>query len=487
MTRLSLAIALRIGSGVVLASGLAACGTEPKVGESAAPAEADDDSVVDADDEADAGLGRMDARTPPDPEVIARPDAGGNVVDASGYGEVFAQGLARYVGTKQVKETEVTSGGGDPEIKVHHYSGANRGPLCMYGADFFAESREGSSDTLMIYLQGGGVCLDEICAATPAPILSLQLFNLAALVGIGGVLDPHSIENPAKDFDVVAAPYCDGSLFAGDVDRVLSDGSPANGTQDMAFQRGLQNLTATLETAKKRFPNPSRIILMGSSGGAYGVIPGTPMVRYYYPDTPLLVVSDSGAPIVSMADTKFITRALTELNAIQLIPKSCTDCLANGHATGILEWALRFDPKLSVAYMGHARDHVIGEFFMRMTADQFQQSVVTETTRMIEEFPGRAFRFVIPTSRHTLTMGIDSFGDNFQAFFLGIAGGVIVGSGIGFTGESISPEEMGTWTLGGMKETGIGDDGKSWDAYDWLRQLLRDPAHTPNVFQLELK
>ena len=36
-----------------------------------------------------------------------------------------------------------------------------------------------------------------------------------------------------RDFDVVAAPYCDGSLFSGDVDRVLSDGLPDNGTQDV--------------------------------------------------------------------------------------------------------------------------------------------------------------------------------------------------------------------------------------------------------------
>jgi hypothetical protein len=351
----------------------------------------------------------------------------------------------------------------------------------MYGAEFFVETRQGESDTLMIFLQGGGVCLTEVCAATPAPILSLQLFDIATVIGIGGMLDPNNPDNPTADFDVVNAPYCDGSLFAGDVDRVLSDGNPDNGEEDQASQRGLQNLTATLETAKRYFPDPPRIVLMGSSGGAYGVIAGTVLARYYYPDTPLLVVSDSGAPIVNGVDTGFIQRTLEELNAIDLIPRSCPDCLANGHATGMLEWALGFDDKLTLAYMTHARDHVIGEFFMRTTAEEFEAAVVGETERLITEFPGRAFRFVIPSAKHTLAMGVDALPEGLQGPFLGLAGGF----GVGFVGPDVNSEALSTWTLGGMRGTGTDADGQVWSGYDWLRILLEDPENTPNILQLQ--
>lgn len=413
-------------------------------------------------------------------------DAGGGEGDAGAnlgsYQEVFDQGLTRYVGTPQVQETEVTTSGlGARAVKVHHFTNEGRGPKCMYGDEFFVESREGPSDTLMIFLQGGGVCLTEVCAATPSPILSLQLFNLASLIGIGGVLDPGNADNPTKDFDVVNAPYCDGSLFAGDVDRVLSDGNPSNGEDDFAYQRGLLNLTATLETAKRYFPNPPRIVLFGSSGGAYGVVAGTVMTRYFYPDTPLLVISDSGAPVVNGVDKEFITRALTEFGALDLIPRSCPNCLANGHATGMLEWALSFDSKLSVAYMTHARDHVIGEFFMGTTADEFEAAVVGETERLIRSFPGRAFRFVIPSAKHTLAMGVDALPEGLQGPFLGLAGSF----GAGFVGPDVDSEALSKWTLGGLRATGTDDDGKAWVGYEWLGKLLTDPANTPNVLQLQ--
>jgi hypothetical protein len=408
--------------------------------------------------------------------------AAGAIATAPSYDEVFAQGLARHAGTRQVQPTRVTrSGLGRNAIDVHHFSSDDRGPACMYGAEYFVETRDGASDTLLIFLQGGGVCLDEICAATPDPILTLRLFNIAHLLGIGGLLDRRRPGNPVRDFDIVNAPYCDGSLFVGDVDRILSDGNPRNGARDLAYQRGLQNLTAALETAHRLYPHPPRIVLVGSSGGAYGVMPGTVLTRYYYPDTPLLVISDSGAPVVNGVDTGFIRRALTEIDALSLIPASCPDCIADGHTTGILAWALGFDPDLSFAYLTHARDHVIGEFFMGTTADEFERAVVGESARLQQAFPGRVHHFVVPGSRHTLAMGMDSVPDGLQGTVLGIVGGL----GFGFVGDDVSREELATWSLGGLTETGRDPTGRAWTGYDWLRSLLRDPASTPSVLQLD--
>ncbi|MEZ4325403.1 MAG: pectin acetylesterase-family hydrolase [Polyangiales bacterium] len=418
----------------------------------------------------------------PDGAPSAHPDAAAPAPHVPSYEDAFERGFARYAGTPQMEVTDVTRFGlGAAAIDVHHFSPEDRGPSCMYGDEFFVETREGSSDTLMIFLQGGGVCLDEICAATPSPILSLRLFSVAGVLGIGGLLDRRNSENPVRDFDVVNAPYCDGSLFLGDVDRVLSDGNPDNGTEDMAFQRGLQNLTATLEVAHERFPNPPRIVLVGSSGGAYGVLAGTVMTRYFYPDTPLLVLSDSGAPIVNGVDTDFIQRAVDQLNAADILPRSCEDCLANGHTTGLLEWALGFDRNLTVAYMTHARDHVIGEFFMGTTAAQFEAAVVGETDRLMQRFPGRVFRFVIPGSRHTLAMGMDHLSEDLVGTLLGAVGGL----GFGFVGEDVNSEELSTWALGGMNETGLDPSGRAWSAYAWVRTLLSDPVNTPDVLQLE--
>jgi hypothetical protein len=344
-----------------------------------------------------------------------------------------------------VAETKVTNSFAFRDIDVHHFSSAGGGPICMHGDEFFVETRKGPSDTLMIFLQGGGVCLTEVCVATAQPMASLRLFTATSAIGIGGILDARHDKNPARDFNVVNAPYCDGSLFLGDVDRTISDGNWLNGKVDKVYQRGLANITAVLETAKRTFPNPGRVILAGASGGAYGVVLGTALARYYYPTQPLLVLSDSGAPVVNGIDPNFITRALTELDAIHLIPQSCQNCIANGHATGMFDWALGRDPNLTFAYMTHTRDSVIGEFFMKTSAAQFQSAVITQTNFLLSKHPGRFFRFVIPGIEHTFLM---------------------------------------TMGLGGLQSKGISKEGIEFAGYEWLQTLLVNPAMTPDVFQI---
>jgi len=44
------------------------------------------------------------------------------------------------------------------------------------------------------------------------------------------------------------------------------------GAPSMGYQRGLQNLTAALDIAVTEFPSPSRILLTGVSGGAFGTL-----------------------------------------------------------------------------------------------------------------------------------------------------------------------------------------------------------------------
>ena len=94
---------------------------------------------------------------------------------------------------------------------------------------------------------------------------------------------------------------------------------------------------------------------------------------------------------------------------------------------------------------------------------------------------GRVFRFVIPGSRHTLAMGMDHLSEDLVGTLLGAVGGL----GFGFVGEDVNSEELSTWALGGMNETGLDPSGRAWSAYAWVRTLLSDPVNTPDVLQLE--
>jgi len=41
------------------------------------------------------------------------------------------------------------------------------------------------------------------------------------------------------------------------------------------------------------------------------------------------------------------------------------------------------------------------------------------------------------------------------------------------------------WRLGGMYETGMGEDGKTWTAFSWLDALVNNPTELANVLQLQ--
>ena len=71
----------------------------------------------------------------------------------------------------------------------------------------------------------------------------------------------------------------------------------------MGYQRGLQNLTAALDIGVEQFPNPSRILLTGVSGGAFGTITALPLVRHYYPDTEIVLFNDSGVGVAKEGDS----------------------------------------------------------------------------------------------------------------------------------------------------------------------------------------
>jgi hypothetical protein len=312
-------------------------------------------------------------------------EAGGSG-GSNGFDELYDQGLTKYVDEFNPdgeptfdEENGITTFRfavpGDPAAEP-------RGPLCLRGTEYTVDTREGTSDELVIFLQGGGACWDTFCSA-------FEKTNFLR-DNSDGILDPAFEANPVADWDVVYLPYCDGSLFAGDVDRVLP-GSLAGGGGEpsMGYQRGLQNLTAALDIASETFPNPSRILLTGVSGGAFGTIVAMPLVRHYYRDTEILVFNDSGVGL------------LAGWNASSLIPASCPDCTSNGHITRYIDWQLAADDNFTMSALSYSADQVIAGIFLMTPAEDFTASLLAETQRTTTMFGDRYKRFIPVDTAHT--------------------------------------------------------------------------------------
>ena len=314
----------------------------------------------------------------------------------SGFEELYAQGLSKYVGAFEPAN--------DPEpvkrVKTHRFAvpddlqAAPRGPLCLRGTEYTVDTREGNSDELVIFLQGGGACWEDFCAA----------FEEADSLPPSGILNPGLAGNPVADWNVLYLPYCDGSLFAGDVDRILpasllAEGGPA---ESMGYQRGLQNLSAALDVGLAEFPNPSRILLTGISGGAFGTIAALPLVRFYYPETEILVFNDSGVGVAKDGDPEFVNETLLAgWNATSLVPDSCPECTSNGHVTPLIEWQLAEDDNFRMSALSFSADFVISITFLMVPPPDFTSWLLAETERTTGLFQDRYKRFIPSGTAHT--------------------------------------------------------------------------------------
>jgi len=328
----------------------------------------------------------------------------------SGFEELYAQGLSKYVDEfDPANAPEAVEG-----VKTHQFAVPDdleaepRGPLCLRGTEYTVDTREGSSDELVIFLQGGGACWEDFCAA----------FEVTNSLPPSGILDPDLAGNPVADWDVLYLPYCDGSLFAGDVDRVLPTSELVEGgpEESMGYQRGLQNLTAALDVGLAEFPNPSRILLTGVSGGAFGTIAALPLVRYYYPETEILVFNDSGVGVAKDGNPDFINETLLAgWNSSSLVPESCTDCTSNGHATRLIEWQLAEDDNFTMSALSFSQDAVISFTFLMVTPTNFTSWLLAETERTTNLFEDRYKRFIPNGAAHTtLLREVSEGGDDFQ-------------------------------------------------------------------------
>ncbi len=347
----------------------------------------------------------------------------------------------RYLGATTVSEETLDAG-----VTTWTFDPTS-GPACMRGDDYRASARTsptGNTDDLLIFLQGGGACWDGFClAVTTAP----------AGVPHVDALDPALPENPFSDWNVTYLPYCDGSLFIGDEDHD-DDG---DGTPDR-FHRGLANLSGALDLSKLQFPNPTRVVFAGSSGGGFGVLLALPLVRHVYPDAELIVLADSAVGVArGDADPSFVDGLVEQWGAQELLPAGCaeTDCLSSGHMTGVVAEHLYEDPSVRMGVFTSWYDLIIGDLFLKVPAATFAQSIDDETGLLHDTFGDRYKRFIIDGRMHTTLLG-DASG--------------IVGSDLGAV--ELPPEALNLLAeidLGGLDTT---ESANGTTASAWVRALV---------------
>ncbi len=296
--------------------------------------------------------------------------------------ELNAVGVGRYLGITPASMGPRPGGVWDD----YFFDPAAKQAICMRGTQYQVEVHHGTTNKVLLYLEGGGACWNnQTCWVTPlAKLTADPLFG-------AGILLFDNPDNPFNDWNVVYAPYCDGSVFGGDNVAEYDGGS--------VYHHGLQNVSAAVAVMRDQFPDPEQIVVAGSSAGGYGTFSGYGVTRVAYPDTPIDVINDSGPGLQNADDQVSIQERLDNWKYQQFIPPSCTRC--SEQLTYLTEWAIERDLPLHVGYFSNLRDAVI-RGFLGLDPDAYEALLRSVTDDIRTRQPDRFKRFFIQGESHTI-------------------------------------------------------------------------------------
>lgn len=294
------------------------------------------------------------------------------------FQELYDQGIDRYLGVFSPTSTSSASGG----ITEYFFDIPN-GPICFTGNDFSMFTRDGSNNSLLIFLQGGGFCSPTSCAAVEFGIPLIPM----------GILNPNDPESAVANYNVGYVPYCDGSAMIGDRE-VDSDG---DGVNDRFF-RGIQNLSASLDVIAGKYPTPDKIVLAGNSAGGFAVHHALPLVRLLYPNVKIFVINDSGTGIVDAGSWQML---LEYWNGGSFYPASCGTCIGtDGNLTDYHKYQLEQDSNIEMAYISSLQD----ETFAQITTGggpAFEVQLLEASNELNTSFPSRFNSLIAQGDGHT--------------------------------------------------------------------------------------
>jgi len=312
--------------------------------------------------------------------------------------ELIASGTTKYLGEYQpVSSTDV----GDGWVKHSFNPDGGNGPICIAGTPYSVFTRDGSSDKVLIMLQGGGACWQDFYNCNVLAEVQEAPPPIDPDTGrASGIWDFDSKDNPFRNYNIVYMPYCDGSTFGGDNDVFDPAFGAAIGVPAavVRFHRGLRNLSAGMDVAKATYPSASKVTVAGSSAGGVGAAAFAPfLARFEYGNnTKLTVFNDAGPIAVNLLDVGAVAARAADWRFDQFYPASCTECSASGQQTEIVLWRLDNDSTIREAFYETDADFTNRFFTSTPTQAQYRALILSEhQDRLNAAHPDRYKLFIV--------------------------------------------------------------------------------------------
>jgi hypothetical protein len=205
--------------------------------------------------------------------------------------------------------------------------------VCRDGSSTGVGINLGTSNHLMLFLEGGGACFNSAtCGGNPSSFSEMSFNTRVASIldefsVKTGILDRTNAANPVKDWSFVYVPYCTGDFHAGNTVTTV----PGVSGLPQHFV-GYVNIGLYLDRLVPTFHDATQVLLAGLSAGGFGAALNYARVAEAFGATPVTLLDDSGP---FMEDPYFATclqddvRALWDLDRT-VLPDCAGDCTTPG-------------------------------------------------------------------------------------------------------------------------------------------------------------
>lgn len=170
------------------------------------------------------------------------------------------------------------------------------GGSCANGSPYgVAVNRTDRSDRVVVFMQGGGACYDQItCYLLGIASHITDTLSAANVVGeASGVADsffpPRSSASPFAQATYVYLPYCTGDVHFGN--NVASHGGRET------HHVGARNVGGVIAALLAGWASTDRVWVTGASAGGYGAMVNWYRFRDAFPAARVDVLDDSGPPV----------------------------------------------------------------------------------------------------------------------------------------------------------------------------------------------
>ncbi|MFM8582561.1 MAG: pectin acetylesterase-family hydrolase [Planctomycetaceae bacterium] len=174
--------------------------------------------------------------------------------------------------------------------------------------------RKGTADGLVVFFNGGGSCWNDLTCCKPrlegdqanfagrgvedaAGVYKAELLPGDGPARMTGLLDRGNRQNPVHDWSMVFVPYCTGDVHSGS--HTANYRFPDTGKPFQIEHRGWDNAQAVMHWMRGNVPAPARLLVAGSSAGAYGAATHYASLRALYPQARGVYLGDSGQGVTA--------------------------------------------------------------------------------------------------------------------------------------------------------------------------------------------